>query len=69
MDLLSSYPLGCSLDSPGDERTNLLGVAEDLDMDDLEFPVRPYKSVGDDTIIVKPGPEDGRKRACGLRCG
>ena len=66
VDLLSSCPLGCSLDSPGDDGITPLGVSEDLEMEDLEFPVLLDKRVGGDTIIVKRGPEDGREHACSL---
>jgi hypothetical protein len=35
VDLLSSYPLGCSLESPSNEVITLLGVGEVLTMEDL----------------------------------
>ena len=66
VDLLSSYPLGRSFESPGDEVTILLEATEYLEMEDLEFPVLFDKSVGGNTIKVKRGPEDGREHACGL---
>ena len=68
VDLLRSFPLGRSLNSPSNDGTHLLGVSEDLEMEDLEFPVLFDKSVGGNTIKVKRGPEDGREHACGLGC-
>ena len=59
VDLLSSYPLG-SLESPNDEGTTLLGVAEVLAMEDPEFPILLDKSVGGDSIVAERGPGDGR---------
>ena len=66
MDLLSSYPLGRSLESPGDEVTILLEATEYLEMEDLEFPVFIDKSDGDDTVMADPGPENGREQGCEL---
>jgi len=39
--LLSSYALCRSLDNPSDENIELLGVAENLATEDLEFPIPP----------------------------
>jgi hypothetical protein len=63
---LSSYPLCCSLDSPSEESVKLLGVAEILAMEDLEFPVLLDNSVDDDSVVVERGPEDGRVHTCDL---
>jgi len=64
--LLSSYPLCRSLDSPSDESITLLGVTEDLAMEDLEFPVLLNNSVGGNTIIVECVPKEGREHASEL---
>ena len=69
MDLLSSYPLGCSLNSPSEDGTTLLRVARMLVMEELEFPVLLDKSVGEETIVAECGPEDCRKHECGLQRG
>ena len=61
MDLLSSYLLGCSLESLSDEGATLLGVTEMLAMEDPKFPVFLDKSVNQDSVIVERGPEDGSK--------
>ena len=63
MDLLSS------LGSPSDDGITLLGVAEVIAIEDLEFPVLLDKSVGDDGIVVVRGPGDGREQTCDLRRG
>ena len=60
VDLLSSYPLGRSLGGPSEDGVTLLGVAEFLAMEDLEFPVLLDNSVSDDGIVVLCGPEGGR---------
>ena len=63
-DLLSSSLL-CR--SPGKSVTTLFGVAEDLAMEELEFPVLLDKSVDGDTIIVEPGAGGGGEHRCELR--
>jgi len=68
VDPLSSRPLGRSLGSPSDEGITVLGVAEVLAVEDLEFPVLLDKSVDDDSIIFVRGPGDGREHGCDLRC-
>jgi len=69
VDLLSSYPLCCSLDSPSNECITLLGVDEVLAIDDLEFPILLDNSEGDDSIVADRGPEDGGEHGRELRCG
>ena len=69
MDLLSSSPLGRSLQSPGNNGATLLGVARVLAMEDLEFPIFLDKSVAEGSIVVERGPEHGREHACELRRG
>ena len=68
-DLLSNYPLGCSLDSSSNESTTLFGVGKSLAMEDLEFPILLDKSIGKDSIVFERGPEDGREHDCELRRG
>ena len=68
VDILSNYPLGCSLDSPGDEGATLSGIGEILALEDLEFSIILGKSVDEESIVVQRGPEDGREHACGLYC-
>jgi len=60
VDLLSSHPLGRSLESPGNVGATLLRIAEVLAKEDLEFPILLDKSVDDDSIVVERGPKDGR---------
>jgi len=69
MHLLSSHPRGRSLESPSDEGVTLLGVAEDLAMEDLESPILLNKRGGDNSIAVERGPEGGREHASDLRRG
>ena len=69
MGLLSSYPLGRSLDGPSDESIALSGVSEDLAMEDLESPVLLNKSVGDNIIVVERGPKGGREHTSDLCYG
>ena len=69
MNLLSSYPLGCSLESPSDEGTELLGVAEILAMEDFEFPILFDISDGVGSFVVERGPENGRGYECDLLYG
>jgi len=69
VDPLSSCPIGRSLEIPSDDGTALEGVGKILAMEDLEFPVLLDKSVGEDSIVVESGSEDGRGQSCGLgRC-
>ena len=63
VDLLSSYPLGRSLESSSEEGITLFGVGEILATEDLEFPVLLNKIVDDMHIIVERGPKDGKEHA------
>ena len=69
VDLLSSYPLSCSLDSRSEEGITLFGVREILATEDLDFPVLLNKIVNDMHIVVECGPEDGKEHACDLHRG
>src|ERR1700743_3768130 len=68
-DLLSSHPLGQSLDSPSNKGTTLFKVAVILGMEDLEFPILLDKRVDEGSIVVERGIEDGIEHDCALRCG
>ena len=67
VDLLSSYPLGRSLESSSEVGATLLGVSKILAMKDLKFPVLFHKSVGVGSFVVEGGPEDGGGYKCELR--
>jgi hypothetical protein len=67
--LLSSYPLGRSLESPSDKGAELFGVGGIIAIEDLEFPVLLDKTVGEDSIVVVCDSEDARECASDLRSG
>jgi hypothetical protein len=69
VDLLSSYPLGCSFDSSSEESLALLGVCEALTMEDLKFPVLLDNSDDGDRFVGERGPGDGSRHVCELRRG